>query len=94
MDPFAQEILELIASHDGQHSWYQLDRSLSQFSTNRERNTPLLRGLTRVLRKLVEEGLISAGEGHHPSQSVYSITANGRQSIAASATEPLLRKQG
>jgi hypothetical protein len=81
MDPFQREILELIAAHDGQYTWYQLDRSLSNSSPNGERNLPLLRGLTRVLRGLEDDGMISAGGGHSPSQPVYSITAKGRRAL-------------
>jgi DNA-binding PadR family transcriptional regulator len=92
MDPFAQEILELIAAHDGQYTWYQLDRALSSWSVNRERNLPLLKGLTRVLRELEERGLISSGAGHLPSQPVYWITAQGRQEIRSSVAIPSMIK--
>jgi hypothetical protein len=79
MDTFQREILETIAAHDGQLSWYQLDRSLSQFSPNRERNLPLLRGLTGALRAMEDDGLIAARAGHHTSQPVYSSTTEGRR---------------
>ena len=92
MDPFTQEILELIAAHDGQYTWYQLDRALSSWSVNRERNLPLLKGLTRVLRELEECGLISSGTGHVPAQPVYSITAQGRQEIKTPVAIPSMNK--
>jgi DNA-binding HxlR family transcriptional regulator len=93
MDPFQQEILELIASHDGQYSWYQLDRALSTWSVNRERNPPLLRSLTKVLRELEEQGLLVSEAGHVPSQPVYSITAQGRQAIGISVAVPVTIKK-
>jgi hypothetical protein len=92
MDPFAQEILDLIATHDGQYTWYQLDRALATWSPNRERNLPLLKGLTRVLRELEERGLISSGAGHLPSQPLYSITAQGLREIRTPvATESTIK---
>jgi len=94
MDPFPREILELIAAHDGQYSWYQIDRSMSQFSANREKNAPLMRSLTRVLRNLSDEGLIANGIGPNASQPVYSITVKGRQILAAHASEPQFQEQG
>jgi hypothetical protein len=92
MDPFHREILELIAAHDGRYSWYQLDRALSNAPAGTERNLPLLRGLTRVLRGLEDDGLISAGAGDVPSQPVYTITAKGRQALGEVAAAPLARK--
>jgi hypothetical protein len=89
MDPFLREILEVIAAHDGRYGWYQIDRALSQFSPNGERNLPRLRGLTRVLRGLEDDGLIAAGSGHSPSLPVYSITARGRQALAPPVGAPL-----
>jgi DNA-binding PadR family transcriptional regulator len=96
MDPFPQEILELIAAHDGEYSWYQIDRSLSQFSPNRVKYAPLMRGLMGVLRELTDEGLIADAAGHHQSQPVYSITLKGREMLAAltPASEVRLQKQG
>jgi DNA-binding PadR family transcriptional regulator len=96
MDPFPQEILELIAAHNGEYSWYQIDRSLSQFSPNRARYAPLMRGLMQVLRELTDEGLITDAAGHHKSQPVYSITVKGREMLAAmtSSSEMRLQKQG
>lgn len=95
MDPFHQEILELIAAHDGEYSWYQIDRSLSQFSPNRAKYAPLMRGLMQALRALTDEGLISDAAGHHPSQPVYSITLKGREVLAAltSASDLVSRLQ-
>jgi hypothetical protein len=92
LDHFQTEILELIAAHDGRYSWYQLDRALSTWSADRERNLPLLRGLPEVLRELEDDGLISSGAGHHPSQPVYSITAQGEQAIGAPAAVSSLDK--
>src|SRR5438309_1156973 len=87
MNPFAQEILELIAAHDGQYTWYQLDRALSTWSANRERNLPLLKDLTQVLRELEANDLISSAAGHIPSQPVYTITDWGRQEVAGGVVE-------
>lgn len=78
MDSVQREILEIIAAHNGR-SWYQIDRMLGNFSPNRERNLPLLRGLMGVLRLLADEGMISVWAGHIPSQPVYSITVQGRR---------------
>jgi DNA-binding PadR family transcriptional regulator len=81
MDPFRREVLEIIAAHDGQHSWYQIDRILSDFSPNGGRNLPLLNGLMRVLRDLENDRMILARESDISSQPVYSITAQGRRAL-------------
>jgi DNA-binding PadR family transcriptional regulator len=96
MDPFHQEILELISAHDGEYSWYQIDRSLSQFSPNCVKYAPSMRGLMGVLRELTDEGLIVDAAGHHQSQPVYSITLEGREMLTAltSSSEARLQKQG
>jgi hypothetical protein len=89
MEPFEREILELIAAHDKEYSWYQLDRALAAWSVNRERNLISLRGLPRVLRGLEEQGFVSSETGHHPSQPVYSITDKGKRAIGVpSDTSP------
>jgi DNA-binding PadR family transcriptional regulator len=81
MNPFQQEILETIAVHDGQYSWYQLDRALSQFSPRSEDNLPLMHGLSKILRDLENEGLIQARTDDPSPQPVYVITVTGRQTL-------------
>ena len=81
MDPFQREILEIIAAHDGQQSWYQIDRALGNFSPNRERNLSLLQGLMQVPRRLEDDGMISTQAGHLSSQPVDSIAAPGKRVI-------------
>ena len=91
MNPFQREILELIAAHDGEYSWYQLDRALTDWSANRERNLSLVKDLPSVLRGLEAEGLVSAGAGHAPSQPLYAITTRGRRLIADSTAASLAK---
>ncbi len=81
MNPFQQEILEIIAAHDGQYSWYQLDRALSQFSPRSEANLPLMRSLPRILRELENDGLIQNWMGDPPPQPVFVITVAGRRAL-------------
>jgi hypothetical protein len=86
VDPFERKILDLIAAHDGEFSWYQLDRALSVWAA--ERGLSPLAGLPGVLRALEREGLIAAAAGPNPSQPVYSVTARGRQAVAGPQVVP------
>jgi hypothetical protein len=86
VDPFERQILELIAAHDGEFSWYQLDRALSVWAV--ERGLPPLANLPGVLRALEREGWIAAAAGPNPSQPVYSVTTSGRQAVAGRQTVP------
>ena len=64
-------ILETIRQNDGQFSWYQLDRTLSDSSVEHSGN------LMQVLRELVASELISTSSGVNPAQPLYSITESG-----------------
>ncbi len=66
------EILRLVNKHDGELSWYQLDRSLVH-----DDYLPIIHGLLEVLRQLEEGGHIRA-EGTEP---YYFITEAGRQAL-------------
>ena len=74
-DKYITELLKLVAEHDGDWSWYQLDRALSA------RGMIPTMPLTTVLRDAEEKGLIRLAAGSTPSQPVYSITNIGRARI-------------
>ena len=75
MDNLKKDILKCVAKHDGQWSWYQLDRALSY-----DENLPIIHRLGEALRTLEQEGLICAEEieGH----TRYSLTKLGEQQVA------------
>jgi DNA-binding PadR family transcriptional regulator len=65
------EALRLIGEHDGELSWYQLDRALAY-----DDNLPLLGSLGELLDGLEAEGLIEVeGAGAQPR---FRLTAAGR----------------
>jgi len=92
MDRFQREILKAVASHDGEFSWYQLDRTLTNDSTDGGENVARMRGLLRALRGLEEAGFIASGAGHNPSQPLYSITAKGRHTLDVLVAAPADRE--
>lgn len=65
-------LLQSIANHDGQWSWYQLDRMLSANGMISPEPLP------RLLREIEQQGLIRSEPGHVPGQPVYYITQTGR----------------
>ena len=66
------EILRLVNEHDGELSWYQLDRSLAH-----DDYLPVIHRLMDVLKQLEQSGHIRA-EGTEP---YYFITEAGRQAL-------------
>lgn len=71
MNELKIKILEAIRQNDGQFSWYQLDRMLSDSGVDHSGK------LMQVLRELVASELISTSAGANPAQPLYSITKNG-----------------
>ena len=71
-----QEILRLINSHNGELSWYQLDRALS----NQHKYVDGIHCLVDLVKVLEHKGLVrSEGEGPQPR---YWITDAGRKLTA------------
>ena len=71
-----KEILRLINSHNGELSWYQLDRALS-YQHKYVDDTPRL---VDIVKDLEHKGLLrSEGEGPQPR---YWITDAGKKLIA------------
>jgi DNA-binding PadR family transcriptional regulator len=83
MHALQREILELIHAHDGQWSWYQIDRALSHWSPQKEEHRQMAGSLMDVLRELEEHGLVTTKAGHHTSQPVYVMTTKGQQALEA-----------
>jgi len=75
MNRFRLRLLALIQCHDGQLSWYQIDRAISADNTQREEH------LMDALRDLTSEGFISSQVGANPSQPTYSITLEGANAL-------------
>ncbi len=74
LDNLKKDILKCVAKHDGQWSWYQLDRALSYGE-----NLSVIHRLGEALDNLEQEDLIRAeGEGGQP---LYWITEVGRQQL-------------
>lgn len=74
-----QEILRLINRHNGELSWYQLDRALSY----QQKYVDGIHHLVDLLKDLEHKGLVrSEGEGPQPR---YWITDVGRQLVAEQA---------
>jgi hypothetical protein len=72
MTEIEQQLLRAIEKHDGEWTWYQLDRVLDP-----SKNMTLMPSLN---------GLIAAGHieeipGHHPSMPFYKITESGRSAL-------------
>ena len=73
-------LLDLIAAHDGQWSWYQLDRALSVRRLD-------VSNLLQRLNRLERDGLIavlSRGKG----QPRYALTDKGRARLRESGASP------
>ena len=67
------EVLKLVSEHNGQWSWYQLDRALSM-------RAPKGKGtLGEVLKKLEHRGFVLSRLGNDSSQPVYCITRSGQR---------------
>jgi hypothetical protein len=71
-----QEILRLINSHNGELSWYQLDRALSY----QHKYVDGVHRLVDIVKDLEHKGLVRS-EGEE-SQPRYWITDAGRKLIA------------
>ena len=71
-----QEILRLINSHNGELSWYQLDRTLSY----QHKYVEGIHRLVHIVKDLEHKGLVRS-EGERP-QPRYWITDAGRKLIA------------
>ena len=70
-----KEILRLISSHNGELSWYQLDRALSY----QKKYVDVIHRLVDILKDLEHQGLVrSEGEGPQPR---YWITDVGRKLV-------------
>ena len=80
------EVLKLVSEHNGQWSWYQLDRALTQRVGGWE-PAIVSRDLMPALRELEQAGLIATSAGHNPGQPLYSITPAGQQEREAAAGE-------
>ncbi len=70
-----RRVLELISRHDGQWSWYQLERVLAGEETLRSRK------LLVILRELEAQGLISSIVVTGRMDPLYSITAKGASAL-------------
>lgn len=75
-------LLRMICNHDGEWSWYQIDRALT---TN---GIFLQESLIVVLHELEEKGFISAQGEANPAQPRYSITELGREVLAENRSFP------
>jgi len=70
-----QEVLRVINSHNGELSWYQLDRALSY----QQKYVDAIHRLGDILQDLEDKGLVrSEGEGPQPR---YWITDVGRKLV-------------
>ncbi len=66
-----QEILELIARHDGSWTWYQLERALGERAEVKAGQLPA------ALNELERNGLIVASHDSRFPQPVYRLTEKG-----------------
>jgi DNA-binding HxlR family transcriptional regulator len=73
---YMTELLRRIAAHDGEWTWYQLDRALSV------RDLIPMEPLPKLLRELERRGLIRSGPGPNPAQPTYFVTAAGRERLS------------
>ncbi len=68
------EILRLVAAHDGEMSWYQLDRALAH-----DDNLAQMHRLGALLDELIADGfMLPEGEDPRPR---YRITETGRSRV-------------
>ena len=72
MNELQLRVLEIIKRTDGQYSWYQLDRALSEVGMEHSGK------LMHVMRCLVSEGYVRTTEGANPAQPIYWITECGQ----------------
>lgn len=71
MDRFQLQLLRSIGEHDGEWTWYQLDRVINSAELPNGKN------LMTLLKELESAGLIKKGPGPSSSQPTYSLTADG-----------------
>jgi DNA-binding PadR family transcriptional regulator len=76
MNRVQRNVLETILRHDGEYTWYQLDRALSESGTQYGGN------LMQVLRGLVADGHIVTSPGPNPAQPLYWITESGKAALS------------
>src|SRR5579871_3322351 len=81
MNRFRLRLLALIQCHDGQLSWYQIDRAISADNTQREEH------LMDALRDLTSEGFISSQVGANPSQPTNKIAWEGEKAVRVTGEE-------
>lgn len=81
MSELHHRILELVAANNGQYSWYQFDRCLSEAGVEHSGRLMVL------LQELVDDGLIRAGMEPNPAQPRYSITEAGVSMIKMPKTQ-------
>lgn len=73
LQSLAEGVLKRVEKHDGEWSWYQLDRSLSY-----DDNLPVIHRLLEVIKDLEADNLIRAEMSNPNSDPTYWLTENGR----------------
>jgi DNA-binding PadR family transcriptional regulator len=76
MDDLQLKVLEIVKRHNGEYSWYQLDRALSVSGVQHAGN------LMQVLRTLVADGYIVTTAGPNTAQPLYSIGDRGEVALS------------
>lgn len=76
MTAFQIAILEIVQANDGNLSWYQIDRALTQRVGGWDPGI-VSRDLMPTLRALEQDGFIARSAGHNPAQPLYRITSAG-----------------
>jgi hypothetical protein len=71
-EAFRELVFQLVGDHDGEWSWYQLDRGVCLRGAVEWVHT-----LIHVLDALEAEGLVRQEERHSPGQPYYWLTDNG-----------------
>lgn len=69
-----KEVLQAIADHDGQYSWYQLDRQLAVHNSEIIRSGVLM----AVINKLIHLGYLVEEPSLSNTPRKYRITVEGR----------------
>ncbi len=82
INDFEIKVLQMIGKNDGKFSWYQLDRQLSFKGISMSEN------LMQAIHYLESEGLMAAKKGVNGSQSLYSLTPQGKKGKKRSQEEP------
>ncbi len=79
MEPHLKRIVELVAEHDGEWGWYQLDRGLT------------MSGIVGVhvpsaVMSLRDAGLLNISGDAQSASSRYTLTAAGKRLLEAQST--------